>query len=253
MYNQKIKIALAQFDNITKNIDQTISKIEKIIKEASKRNIDIVVFPELFLTGYDLPWIMQKKNNCIFEVDNDYVRLLCKFAKKYIISYIIGLPIRINDEKYISALHINSMGEIETIISKNYLYGEEKDFFTPSNEPKIIDIKGFRIGIGICFDSAHMQHILSLKNKGMDMFIGSSLYGKGEGEREMIRNYSEISSNYNILSAVVNYANKTGEWLSCGNSSFYDCNGMIHKQLNRGEEMLLVSQIQRDGEMCKYI
>ena len=85
------------------------------------------------------------------------------------------------------------------------------------------------------------------------MFIGSSLYGKGEGEREMIRNYSEISSNYNILSAVVNYANKTGEWLSCGNSSFYDCNGMIHKQLNRGEEMLLVSQIQRDGEMCKYI
>lgn len=87
----------------------------------------------------------------------------------------------------------------------------------------------------------------------MDIFIGSSLYGKGEGKTEMIRNYSQISSKHNILSAVVNYANKTGEWISCGNSSFYDSNGKICKKLNEREENLLISQIQKGGEICRYI
>lgn len=253
MCTQIIKIALAQFDNTPANVHKTMSKIEKIIEKASQQKVDFIAFPELFLTGYDLPWIMKKPHNHIFEIEDDCIYSLCKFAKKYNISFLIGLPLRLNDKVYISALYINSKGEIENIISKNYLYGRENDFFAPGTEAEVIAIKGFRIGLGICFDSAHPQHIVSLKNKGMEIFIGSSLYGKGEGKIEMIRNYSQISSKHKILSAVANYANKTGEWISCGNSSFYDSNGKVYKNLNEGEEELLISQIQKDGEMCKYI
>ena len=211
------------------------------------------MFPELFLTGYDLPWIMKNPQNHIFEIEDDCIYSLCKFAKKHNISFLIGLPLRLNDKVYISALYISSKGGIENIISKNYLYGTENDFFAPGTEAEVIAIKGFRIGVGICFDSAHSQHIKSLKNKGMDIFIGSSLYGKGKGKIEMIRNYSQISSNHNILSAVANYANKTGEWISCGNSSFYDTNGEIYKNLEDQEEKLLISQIQKEGDVCIYI
>lgn len=253
MCDKTIKIALAQFDNTPSNTHKTISKVEKILEKASQKEVDFVVFPELFLTGYDLPWIMKNPQNCIFEMEDNHIFLLRMLAKQNNISYLIGLPLRINSKVCISALYINSNGEIENIISKNYLYGSEDNFFEPGTQAETIHIQGFCIGLGICFDSAHSQYIESLKSKGMDIFIGSSLYGKGEGKIEMISNYSQISSNYNILSAVANYAQKTGEWISCGNSSFYDINGRIYKNLKDGEEGLLISQIRKEGEICKYI
>ena len=39
-----------------------MSKIEEIVKKASQKKVDFLVFPELFLTGYDLPYIMEKNN-----------------------------------------------------------------------------------------------------------------------------------------------------------------------------------------------
>lgn len=49
MCNQIIKIALAQFDNDLNHINRTMSKIEEIVKKASQKKVDFLVFPELFL------------------------------------------------------------------------------------------------------------------------------------------------------------------------------------------------------------
>ena len=155
----------------------------------------------------------------------DYFYYACKYACKH--------RKLVDGHRY-----INFNGEIENKISKNYLYGVEDNFFEPWTEAEVIQVKGFCIGVGICFDSAHSQHIKSLKSKGMDIFIGSSLYGKGK--IEMTTNYSQISSEYKILSAVVNYAQKTGQWISCGNSSFYDTNGKIYKNLEERDMRIYI-------------
>ena len=111
-------------------------------------------------------------------------------AKRNDISFLIGLPLRIQNRVYISALYINCEGNIEEIISKNYLYGMESEFFTPGTVAKLITIKGFRIGIGICFDSAHSEHITALKDRGIDMFIvqpgtaGKYSIAEGKGKRK---------------------------------------------------------------------
>ena len=44
-----------------------------------------------------------------------------------------------------------------------------------------------------------------------------------------------------------------GNWLSCGNSSFYDKTGHIYMKLAECKEGLLISQIQKDGTVCKYV
>lgn len=253
MDSQIVKIALAQFDNVPMDIHKTIKKMESIVEKASQKKVDFIVFPELFLTGYDLRWIMEEKNNHIFRLNDDNIYSICKLAKNYNISLLVGLPLKMENSYYISALYINSKGKVEKTIFKNYLYGGENNFFTPGTEAEIITVNGFRIGMGICFDSAHTEHINSLKNKGMDIFIGSSLYGIDNGKSEMISNFSQISTKNNILSAVVNYAFRTGEWFSCGNTSFYDTKGNIYKKLKQGEECLLISQIKKVEEKCKYI
>ncbi|MCR1897316.1 hypothetical protein NSA02_11000 [Ligilactobacillus murinus] len=57
-----------------------MSKIEEIVKKASQKKVDFLVFPELFLTGYDLPYIMEKNN--ILEINDERILSLCQMAKR---------------------------------------------------------------------------------------------------------------------------------------------------------------------------
>ncbi len=101
-----------------------MSKIEEIVKKHPRKKVDFLVFPELFLTGYDLPYIMEKNN--ILEINDERILSLCQMAKRNDISFLIGLPLRIQNRVYISALYINCEGNIEEIISKKLFiwYGE---------------------------------------------------------------------------------------------------------------------------------
>src|SRR6185436_19762215 len=47
-----MKIALAQMNPIVGNIDDNIKKIQTVIARAARRKADLVVFPELCVTGY---------------------------------------------------------------------------------------------------------------------------------------------------------------------------------------------------------
>ena len=58
-----------------------------------------------------------KKNN-ILEINDERILSLCQMAKRNDISFLIGLPLRIQNRVYISALYINCEGNIEEIISK---------------------------------------------------------------------------------------------------------------------------------------
>ena len=49
-----MKIALAQTDTIWENKSANMSKAEKFISEAAKEHCDIIVFPEMSLTGFSL-------------------------------------------------------------------------------------------------------------------------------------------------------------------------------------------------------
>ncbi|MBF0831487.1 carbon-nitrogen hydrolase family protein [Lactobacillus murinus] len=72
MCNQIIKIALAQFDNDLNHINRTMSKIEEIVKKASQKKVDFLVFPELFLTGL----------NCQIKLEKNYL-LICNVLHEY--------------------------------------------------------------------------------------------------------------------------------------------------------------------------
>ena len=70
-----------------------MSKIEEIVKKASQKKVDFLVFPELFLTGYDLPYIMEKNN--ILEINDERILSLCQMAKRNDISFFAVCKIKL--------------------------------------------------------------------------------------------------------------------------------------------------------------
>ena len=80
-----MKVALCQINTILGNFDYNCDKILKFYNKSIELNSDIVVFPELVITGYP-PQDLLLNNEFI----NDNLNVLRKIAKKSTLPIIIG-------------------------------------------------------------------------------------------------------------------------------------------------------------------
>ena len=79
------KIAILQKRAINAQIDKNIESIIAAMKEASENHADILLLPECFITGYDLPMSYEKSI-----ADNDIrIAKICENAKKYKIGVVL--------------------------------------------------------------------------------------------------------------------------------------------------------------------
>ena len=80
------KIAILQKRAINAQIDKNIQSIITAMSEASENNADILLLPECFITGYDLPMTYKKS---IADDDDERIAMICENAKKYRICVVL--------------------------------------------------------------------------------------------------------------------------------------------------------------------
>jgi predicted amidohydrolase len=125
---------------------------KKIISALENVDADLIVLPELALSGY----YFKDKNESLkyAETPDDSTRLdsLVNLANKKNMHLVVGFAEKQGDQCYNSAALIGPNG-IEHIYRKVHLFNEEKFCFDPGDTPFIVnEINGVKIGIMICFD-----------------------------------------------------------------------------------------------------
>ena len=154
------------------DVDYNVQQIESIIAQAEGRGVEVIVFPELCITGYTCQDLF--KEQLLLDRAEEAVITLLDFTRKLDIISIIGLPVIINGLLYNCAAVIQS-GQLLGIIPKTYLpnYAEfyEKRWFASaqdlnptefffagsplsvSAEPKLfVTNNGMKFGVEICED-----------------------------------------------------------------------------------------------------
>lgn len=149
------------FGNKSKNFEQ----IEDLL---SKTKADLIVLPELFATGYT--FISIKEINSLAEGKNgETANFLKDISKKTGAIIVAGFIEKAGDKIYNSALMILNKNIIG-IYRKLHLYYKEKLWFKQGNLPlNIFDIKGFKIGMMICFDWFFPEMMRSICLLGADI------------------------------------------------------------------------------------
>ena len=135
---------------------------------------DLVVFPEMFLTGYTLGRDVVDES---LDTENDHFRSiadLCQETSKHVL---FGFPERsskIRGQIHNSAALIGPEGLIG-VYRKNHLvdFGpfEEWSYFTPGTEPFLFDVNGTRFGVIICYDIFFPELTKHYALKGADGVI----------------------------------------------------------------------------------
>lgn len=186
-----MKIAAYQFAE-TSNIDNNYETIVKAVNVAKERSIELAVFPECALTGYP-PRDMASSCDVNFAKMEECCDKLQSLSDETGVAFIIGTIAKENDKIYNRAIFFAPKSKPVTY-DKRALWGWDKDNFSCRNEssvnytnhvescrnlqsPKemvtsgVLDYKGFRIGIRICFEIRFPEYFRELYREKTDLNV----------------------------------------------------------------------------------
>ena len=146
-----VTVSIAQINPIVGSFKQNLQMIADAIKTAKHDNADVVIFPELALTGYP-PEDLLFRPTFIKKVEES-LQEIAQLSKN--ITTIIGAPV-FRDDKLFNMACVLRDGKTITEYAKqhlpNYRVFDEKRYFNKGKENGIIDINDHKIGLLICED-----------------------------------------------------------------------------------------------------
>jgi len=170
--DNQINIALVQENPIVGNIEHNYNLILEARNDANSENADLMVFSELFLSGYP-PEDLVLRHSFLDEIDT-YLKLLVEETKKPGPAILVGLPLRDKDQIFNSVVLIDN-GKIISIQHKchlpNYDVFDEERIFNKGNLPGPINFRGLKIGVAICEDIWHEDVVECLAETGAELLI----------------------------------------------------------------------------------
>ena len=138
------------------------------MKEASKNGADILLLPECFITGYELPMTYEKSISC----DDEVIMRICEVAKEQNIGVVLTSFTKGKTQPQNTAFVIDKSGEILMKYSKVHTcdFADEKDV-EAGNEFMVCSFDGIKIGIMICYDREYPESARILMLKGAEVIL----------------------------------------------------------------------------------
>jgi predicted amidohydrolase len=152
---EKIKVALAQISCKRGDKAENIRKIEREVTKAKQQGAELVIFPELSLTGYTM-------RDQIYElaetIPGHSTTVLEKLAKKTGTYIIFGMP-ELSEKSqatiYNAAVLVGSdgfIGKYRKMYLPTHSVFEEKRYFRPGYQTAVFETELGKIGLIICYD-----------------------------------------------------------------------------------------------------
>jgi len=146
-----MKIGLVQMDIFWEDILQNMKKAEHYFREAEKQGIDLLVFPEMTLTGFSMN---VEKTAGEWKKQVDFFR---DMSTLYSATVVFGYPVRIAQGSrtyYENHLSVAEKGVILADYAKihPFTYGEESRYFRGGNSMINLNWRDTVMGGFICYD-----------------------------------------------------------------------------------------------------
>lgn len=252
----KFKLALAQFAPRLGDVDANLERILALTDEAASQHADLILFPELALTGYYVKDLVTNVAVRATPDDPRWARLLIASRN---IDLVVGfVQVDARHRYYIAGAYL-SAGEVVHIHRKVYLptyrLFDDARYFSRGDALRAFNTRFGRMGIMICEDAWHLSTPYVLWMDGADFLLDISAspgYGvpaqsdlaSAVSANSFLRAYSEL------LTAYLFYCNRVGVedgitfW---GGSAAIDPEGKTLALAPQFEESLRLADIDTDA------
>ena len=265
------RIALSQINATVGDFKGNKEKIINSIRIARERNVKLVVFPELAITGYPPKGLLHKKEfleenrETLLEIvgETEGIGLIVGFVdfytdesggKIYDISSPFSCRKRVLHNTACLVQNCRILGKVYKVHLPNYDIFDEKRYFLPGKESPIFNFEDERIGINICEDmwveNGPMEEQVR-KGAGLIINISASPYYAGEREiRRSIICKKALKNKVPIM--FVNMVGGEDDVIFDGSSYVFDSEGkLIASGKSFEEDFIVVDSF--DGDEIKYV
>jgi len=180
-----LNLAVVNFRAKWGDVAYNLERIKGYMACASKRGAEMVIFPELCLTGYDDDVTVHKQEKMQVlnaeTIEGQRIKELSSVAKQYGIYAVIGMPELSEKAVYNSAWIIKPDGTYETY-RKIHLALNEPNWATAGDQPCLIDTPWGKVGICICYDIYSFPELARYyAAKSARLIINVTAYAKSRG------------------------------------------------------------------------
>ncbi len=243
-----LRIAIAQINLLVGNIESNAEQIiEWILRARDEKQADVVVFPELALTGYppeDLllrPGMYERVSVALEKISQKVEGIVA----------LVGFPEKTENGIY-NAVAVLENGSCDMVARKNYLPNysvfDEKRYFISSNQSCVFSVKAIKLGVCICEDIWYSEPVKNTVDAGAQLILNlnaSPFHGLKWRKREEI-----IRQRVSEVKVPIVYANMVGgqdELVFDGQSFVMDANEKLSHRFPAFEETLVTVDFDRDS------
>jgi predicted amidohydrolase len=171
---EKIKLALAQISSKREDKEANLQKIEKFTFKAKEQGADIVIFPELSLTGYV---VRDQLYELAETIPGPTVEKVEALAKKTGMNIIFGMP-ELSEKTqatiFNTAVFVGPkgfIGKYRKMYLPTHSVFEEKRYFRPGYETAAFQTSLGNIGLCICYDIFFPEVLRLTRLKGAQLIV----------------------------------------------------------------------------------
>ena len=236
-----MKIGLAQYKFINKDITFNLSQIEKALKNASER-VDLLCFGEAFLQGFDsLSWKYEEDKNVAMTKDSLEMQTICTWSKEYNVAIAFGYIEKENDTLYSSYAFIEDGRLAHNYRRVSVGWKESKltdEHYKEGDTVETFYFKGHDFEIALCGDIWDITWGKFVTNAIVlwPVYVNFTLEEWLQEEKEYLSQAEKISERVLMVNSL------SVDPISHG-GTFYFKNGAIQNKLAYDIEDILVVEI----------
>lgn len=216
--------------DITANIQRHIS----FINQAVAGGADLIVFPELSITGYEPALAV----GLATEPDDTRFDVFQQISDASQIVIGIGVPIKSEAGIWIGLLLFQPRQEIR-LYTKQHLHPDEEPFFVSGKSFSSLPISNQTIAFAICYELSVPEHTEQACASGAGIYIASVAKSVG-GINTGLDRLATIASDQSMTVLMANCVGMADGQECAGMSSIWNDKGMLLGQLDANSEGLLL-------------
>ena len=240
-----MKIVMAQINTLVGDIKGNTQRILDVCVDQSALGVDMVVFPELTLTGYPPEDLLLRQHTT--DLTAAALERLCRDLPAEL-AVVVGYPRRQGDRLFNSAGVLYNgtiLAEYDKQCLPNYQVFDEKRYFEAGADTCVVTIKGLPIGLTICEDIWHPHPAANAAAAGAQVLINlnASPFHRGK-QSQRTAQVSALARTHALPILYVNQVGGQDELVFDGGSFAVDARGDIQNRAIEFAEVMVRVEIE---------
>lgn len=231
-------LAAAQTIAVAGDIPANLQRHLAFMGVAAEHGVQVLVFPELSLTGYE-PALAA---GLAIAPDDTVLAPLREMAQALRLTAVVGMPIRLAPEAGVSigALVLGADGSL-AVYTKQHLHPGEEVAFVPGQGGAVLEWGGERIALAVCADFSHASHALSAVETGANVYAAGVLISEGgyATDSALLQGYA---AEHGLLVLMANHGGPSGGYVCAGRSTIWADDGSLLAAVPGAGDALVIAR-----------